>query len=44
MVGAIGARYGEMAHMAFWLLQAGLMGGAAVALVVLYRPLRRALG
>ena len=43
MVGALGARYGDMAHPSFWLLQAGLMGGAAVALGVLDVPLRRAL-
>ena len=43
MVGAIGARYGQMGHSAFWLLQAGLMAAAAAVLAVLYRPLRRAL-
>ncbi len=44
MVGALGAYYGEMGHAAFWLLQAGLMGGAALVLAALYWPLRRALG
>ncbi len=43
MVGAIGARYADMAHSAFWLLQAGLMSAATLALFALYRPLRRAL-
>ena len=43
MVGWIGARYGDMSHTAFWLLQGGLMACAAVMLAALYRPLRSAL-
>jgi POT family proton-dependent oligopeptide transporter len=43
MVGAIGARYGDMSHTGFWLLQAGLMAAGAGLLAALYRPLRRAL-
>jgi POT family proton-dependent oligopeptide transporter len=43
MVGWLGALYGKVPNPTFWLLHAGLVGGAAVALVVLYRPLRKAL-
>jgi POT family proton-dependent oligopeptide transporter len=43
MVGWIGARYADMAHAAFWLLQAGLMAAAALAMATFYRPFRRAL-
>jgi POT family proton-dependent oligopeptide transporter len=43
MVGWIGAQYDAMPHTAFWLLQAGLMALAALALLTFYRPLRRAL-
>jgi POT family proton-dependent oligopeptide transporter len=43
MVGWIGAQYDAMSHAGFWLLQAGLMGVAAMALMAGYRPLRRAL-
>jgi POT family proton-dependent oligopeptide transporter len=43
LVGWIGAQYGTMSHAGFWLLQAGLMAGAAAAMAVFFRPLRRAL-
>ena len=43
MVGWIGARYGDMSHTAFWLLQGGLMACAAALLAALYKPLRTAL-
>jgi proton-dependent oligopeptide transporter, POT family len=43
MVGWIGARYGEVSHTGFWLMQAGFMAVAAVAMAGLYRPLRAAL-
>jgi POT family proton-dependent oligopeptide transporter len=43
MVGWIGARYGDMGHAAFWLMQAGLMAAGAAVMAALYRPLRGAL-
>jgi POT family proton-dependent oligopeptide transporter len=43
MVGWLGALYGTVPNPTFWLLHAALVGGAAAALLALYRPMRRAL-
>jgi POT family proton-dependent oligopeptide transporter len=43
MVGWLGALYGTVSDPVFWLLHAALVGAAAVALLALYRPLRRVL-
>jgi len=43
MVGSLGALYGTLPDALFWAIHAGLVGGAAVVLLVLYRPMRRAL-
>jgi hypothetical protein len=43
MVGWIGAAYPDMPHPAFWLMQAGLMAVAAIALGIFYWPLRATL-
>jgi hypothetical protein len=43
MVGSLGAMYGTMPDALFWAIHAGLVGGAAVVLLAIYRPMRRAL-
>jgi POT family proton-dependent oligopeptide transporter len=43
MVGWLGALYGTVPNAVFWFLHAGLVGCAAIALLALYRPMRRAL-
>jgi len=43
MVGWLGALYGTVPNAVFWLLHAGLVGLAALTLLALYRPMRRAL-
>ncbi len=44
LVGWLGGLYGDMSHGAFWALHAGLCVASGVVLVVLARPLRKALG
>lgn len=43
LVGWIGSLYSKMGHTSFWMLHAGLCTASAVALIVLYRPMKAAL-
>jgi len=43
MVGWLGALYGTVPNAVFWSMHAGLVAIAAIALLALYRPMRRAL-
>jgi len=43
LVGWVGALYETMPHTAFWLVHAGLAAASAAALLLFYRPLRKAL-
>ena len=43
IVGRVGALYDAMSHVSFWLMHAGLCAGSTVAILLLYRPLLRAL-
>jgi hypothetical protein len=43
IVGRVGALYGAMSHVNFWLMHAGLCAGSTVAILLLYRPPRKAL-